>query len=271
MIRRMCFLVPFIAAMAAGCSSGLKPPEFTITATDYTFTTTGTPAPGASLVTFKNAGNEVHHLQLLQLNPGKSLDDVLTTLRSGDLSKVPGRFEGGVGQSAPGTGGQVEARLTNGTYAMLCFVPTADGTPHFAKGMAVTFEVTGQQNSAAFEGADVKVVATDYAFEAPTSWRSGTKSIELENKGQELHEANLIRLGDGVSVDQVVQSLASGRSSAGGPTFTPVGGPQAVPPALKTVTVATLEKGQYALICFVPTADQTPHFARGMVRQFKVE
>jgi uncharacterized cupredoxin-like copper-binding protein len=271
-LRGVALGVAVVGGLLAGCSEGIKASEFTITATEYKFEATGAAVPGSNLVTFKNNGKEVHQVQLVQLAPGKTLPDLMAVLATGDLSKVPGRFEGGVGQLAAGGSGQLEAGLTNGTYAMLCFVPGADGAPHFVKGMASTFEVTGQQNQAVFSKPAVKVVATDYAFEAPAKTKAGPVAIELTNSGKEPHEANLFKLASGVTVEQATKALAAtGAPPAGPPPFVPAGGAQGVLPGQKTQVIATLEKGEYMLICFIPDPTGTEHFAKGMVRALTVE
>lgn len=271
-LRGAALAVSVLGGLLAGCAEGIKASEFTINASEYKFETTGAVVPGSNLVTFKNDGKEVHHVQLVQLAPGKTMPDLMAALQAGDLSKVPGRFEGGVGQLAPGGSGQLQTGLTNGTYAMLCFVPAPDGAPHFVKGMAGSFEVTGQQNQATFDKPAVKVVASDYAFEAPAKTKAGAVAIELTNTGREPHEANLFKLASGVTIEQATKALAaSGPPPAGPPPFVPAGGAQGILPGQKTQVVATLEKGEYMLICFIPDPTGTEHFAKGMVRALTVE
>ena len=265
--------IAVIAGLLAGCSTAAKASEFTITGTEYKYETSGSAVPGSNLITFKNDGKEPHHVQLLQIAPGSTMQDVAAALQAGDLSKVPGKFEGGVGQLAPGASGQLEAALTGGTYAMLCFVPSADGAPHFVKGMANTFEVTGEPDATVFEAPDVKVVGLDYSFEAPATVKAGETSIELTNNGKEPHEANLLKLNEGVTLQQAVQGLMAAEATPGGPPppVTLAGGAQGILPGQKTVVVADLSKGEYALVCFITDATNTPHIAKGMVRSLKVE
>jgi hypothetical protein len=261
-----------LAALVAGCSSGAKAADLTVTGSEYKFETSGKAAPGSTLITFKNGGKETHHLQLLHLAQGKTMADLGPVLQSGNLAAVPGTFEGGVGQIEKGGSGKLEATLTAGTYAMLCFVPAADGTPHFAKGMMGSFEVAGDTNTAAFEAPDLKVVAADYNFTAADTIKAGETTIELTNNGKEPHEANLFKLASGVTLQQALQALATeGAPPAGPPPFTPEGGAQGILPGQKTQIVIGLEKGEYAIVCFIPDATNTPHIAKGMVRSLKVE
>ncbi len=260
------------AALLVACAGGAKPQAFAISASEYKFETSGSAVPGSNLVTFKNTGKEVHHLQLLHLAQGKTMQDLTAALQAGDLSKVPGKFEGGVGQLAPGGSGTLEATLGAGTYAMLCFVPASDGAPHFVKGMAVPFEVKGEENKSEFEAAKVKVTAKDYSFDAPDSVKAGDVSIELTNAGKDFHEANIFKLATGVTPQQALQALAAeGAPGAGPPPLTPMGGAQGVLPGEKTSVVAKLEKGNYLVVCFIPDAQNVPHIVKGMVRPLSVE
>ncbi len=260
------------ASLLAGCAGKEEPGALTISASEYKFETSGTAVPGSNLVTFKNTGKEVHHVQLLHLAQGKTMQDLAAALQAGELSKVPGKFEGGVGQLAPGGSGTLEAKLGAGTYAMLCFVPGADGAPHFVKGMAVPFEVKGEENKAAFKPAAVKVTAKDYAFDAPDAVKAGDVTIELTNSGKDFHEANVFKLATGVTSQQALQALAAeGAPGAGPPPFTPMGGAQGILPGEKTSVIAKLEKGNYLLVCFIPDAQNVPHIVKGMVKPISVE
>ena len=257
------------AATSTAVSTTAKPAEFTVTGSEYKFEVSGTPVPGSDLVTFKNSGKELHHLQLIQLAPGKGLQDVMAVLSAPqlDLSQVPGKFVGGVGQLAPNGSGVLQAKLVAGNYAMLCFIEGADNAPHFTKGMSGSFEVKGAENTAVFEGAPAKISAADYAFTAPETLKAGKVVLELTNAGKEPHEANIVKLNEGVTLEQALQAAQGG----GVPPITPMGGPQAILPTDTTKVEATLDKGNYALVCFVPNAEGTPHVFLGMARPIKVE
>ncbi|MCC6236103.1 MAG: hypothetical protein IT299_00865 [Dehalococcoidia bacterium] len=262
------------AGLLAGCAGGgSAAQELTITATEYKYETSGSAVPGSNLISLKNSGKEVHHVQLFHLAQGKTMQDLGAGLQAGDLSKLPGKFEGGVGQLAPGGSGELEATLAAGTYAMLCFVPAPDGAPHFVKGMMRSFDVQGEENRAAFKAADVKLTAKDYAFDAPEKIKAGEVSIELTNAGKEFHEANLFRLATGVTPEQALKALESegAPAAAGPPPFTPAGGPQGILPGEKTQVVATLDVGNYLIVCFIPDAQNVPHIAKGMVKPVAVE
>lgn len=270
--RRAALGLTLGAGLFAGCSAAAAPHALTITASEYKFEASGGAVPGSNVVTFKNAGKEVHHVQLLHLAAGKTMQDLVAALQAGDLTKVPGKFEAGYGQVAPGGSGELHATLGAGTYAMLCFVPGADGAPHFVKGMAAPFEVKGEENKAAFKAAEVKVTAKDYSFDAPDKLKAGNVAIELTNAGKDFHEANIFKLASGITPEQATKALASeGPPPAGPPPFTPMGGAQGVLPGEKTSVVTKLDPGNYLFVCFIPDATNVPHVAKGMVRPLTVE
>lgn len=99
--------------------------------------------PGPTTFTFENAGKEPHEMVIFKLKTEKSIKELL---------KLPQqraqKFVEQVGGTGAGPGKKaaqpVEAELTEGTYAMVCFIPAADKTPHFAKGMVASFAVRQQ-------------------------------------------------------------------------------------------------------------------------------
>lgn len=112
-----------------------------VTATDHTFEIPEVSA-GATAFTMTNEGDEPHFMYVVRLKEGASLDEALAAEQAGGDPEA--FIEEEVGESAtvdPGGEAVLNADLTPGTYAMLCFVSTEDGTPHAALGMAQEFTV----------------------------------------------------------------------------------------------------------------------------------
>jgi len=143
--------------------------------------------------------------------------------------------------------------------------------PHFAKGMAALVEVAGDENTAALPEPTLEVNAIDYGFEAPDSVAAGDVAIKLNNTGTEPHEANLIQLAEGATVEDLVAFFTAETPPEGPPPFAPVGGAQGIFPGASTLATANLQAGNYALICFIPNAEGVPHFALGMVKPLTVQ
>jgi hypothetical protein len=101
------------------------------------------PAGPVSFV-LTNSGEEVHFMAFSQINEGHTLDEALAFEGDPDAEGITSPVEYDSGLAAPG--GEDEEAVTldleAGDYAMLCFIPGPDGTPHFANGMAVPFEVS---------------------------------------------------------------------------------------------------------------------------------
>jgi len=116
--------------------------------------------------------------------------------------------------------------------------------------------------------ASVAVKATDFAFEAPAQVPAGAVTIQLENQGKELHQAQLIKLEDG----KTVQDLGAAFKTHGPPPswMKFVGGPNGVAPGQQSNSTSVLAPGQYAYICLIPSPDGVLHAAKGMVRPFEV-
>ncbi len=246
----------------------------TVSATDYAFALDGEFVPGSNEIRLVNDGAEPHHVQLVRLLEGNTFDDLTAALA------VPGPLpafmegQGGVGVIEPGQDGTpVFSDLPEGEYALLCFVETAEGVPHFAEGMALPFTVEGEANTAALPEADEEIVARDYAFDAPETVAAGEVTFELSNTGNEFHEATLVQLAEGVTVDQLGEILASTEPApADAPApFAGMSGINAVSPGVTQRGTFNLEAGNYAWLCFVPNGEGIPHFALGMIAPLTVE
>jgi uncharacterized cupredoxin-like copper-binding protein len=116
--------------------------------------------------------------------------------------------------------------------------------------------------------AAVMVTARDYAYEAPNTISAGATTIHLINDGKELHQAQLIKLEQGKTLEDLAKAL-----KAGGPPPTWikfVGGPNGIAPGQETQATSVLTPGRYAYICLIPSPDGVIHAAKGMVRPFEV-
>ena len=246
----------------------------TVTATEYAFALDGEFVPGSNEIHLVNDGEEAHHLQLVRLLDGNTFDDLTAALSEPGPLPTFMEGQGGVGAIEPGQEGTpVFSDLPEGEYALLCFVETAEGVPHFAQGMALPFTVEGEANTAELPEADEQIVASDYAFEVPETVPAGEVTFELSNTGAEFHEATLFQLSEGVTVDQLGEILASTEPPPAGaaPPFTGMSGINAVSPDVTQLGTFDLEAGDYAWLCFVPNAEGAPHFSLGMIAPMTVE
>jgi hypothetical protein len=90
---------------------------------------------------FKNKADEPHFVQLLQVAPGTTTDQVLSYLQSGEEAPPPWAVpEGGglfTGTLSPGRSMTVDYDLPAGQYVVMCFFPDPKmgGMPHALMGM----------------------------------------------------------------------------------------------------------------------------------------
>jgi hypothetical protein len=114
----------------------------------------------------------------------------------------------------------------------------------------------------------VNVTAVDFGFEAPPKISAGAIRFELANHGKEFHQAQLIRLEDGKTLQDLAKAMSTPGPTPKWVKF--VGGANGIGPGGKANATATLTPGQYAYLCLIPSTDGVMHVAKGMVRPFEV-
>jgi hypothetical protein len=121
--------------------------DVTMTLHDYSFTLSRSITAGHRLIEVRNNGAQPHEVELAQLAPGKTVQDLLTWLHTRE-GPPPGVPLGGVAPLVKGGVNWFEADLEPGKYALICFAPDrTDGKPHYQHGMVQEIEVTGEVSS----------------------------------------------------------------------------------------------------------------------------
>ena len=115
----------------------------------------------------------------------------------------------------------------------------------------------------------VHVRAMDYSFTAPASIRAGVTTFRLTNAGKELHHLSIVRLPKGKTA---ADYLAAVQAEGHPPMWaTDMGGPNAAIPGATIEATVSLDAGNYALVCFIPSPGKpVPHLMKGMVRPLTV-
>ncbi len=124
--------------------------------------------------------------------------------------------------------------------------------------------------SPTFKPAVVTVHANEFAFTAPKSLPAGTITFRMVNDGKQLHHVTIVKLLQGRTLADFEQAL---RQPGPPPAWAvEVGGPNATGPGQTSEATVTLEPGNYALVCFVPTpgAAPVPHVMKGMISALTV-
>lgn len=284
--------LPKVTAEAPKAATPFASGPLIVTGVEYAFGVEGQPVPGIQTITFRNAGKEYHELQLVSLDPGYALADAQKILTTPGAS-IPDwvKFSGGIWAIPAGAQGTMTAKLSAGSYAVLCLLEDSNRpwsqtswragegskrAPHFARGMVNTFEVKGTEVKDAAPTATLSVESSDYAFRAPSEATAGTTTISLKNNSKEPHFAGLVRVPDGVtyeaftavllaplpSTDQAVAVAVAAGVSGG------VGGVSAGGQAWITTQ---LRSGTYVIVCLIPDVRGVPHAALGMLNKLTVK
>ncbi len=116
------------------------------------------------------------------------------------------------------------------------------------------------------QAADVTMVDFEFQIGQDTFDTGSPIAFSITNQGDYPHEFVVMRLPEGVTVEQVAEdpSLFAQVTFIGG-TFAEPG--QQAPP----LVLLDMEPGTYTVVCFVDTPDGVPHVARGMIAEITIE
>jgi hypothetical protein len=259
-----------LAGVVGWASHRTTPPVVTFIAHDYGYEGPETIPTGLTTVRLVNRGRELHHVQLIRLSGGHTLDEFVKGASAGE-GPLPSWAtpEGGPNAVEPGDTVDAIQQLEPGSYVMLCFIPGPDGRPHFTKGMVRGLQVTGHARQAVEPAADLTVKLSDYAFQPSGELTPGRRTIRVENIGPQMHELVLVRLEAGKSLHDLADWAKGGFETV--PPVHFVGGIVGLAPGRHALFTADITPGDYGFLCFLPDAkDGAPHLAHGMMMQFRV-
>ena len=241
----------------------------TVTASDFAFQAPATIPAGLTTFRLLNKGPELHHVQLVKIEDRHTVQELMAGASHAGPPPPWITFMGGPNAPVPGGESQATLNLGPGSYALLCFIPSADGVPHIMKGMVKPITVT-PADSRAFpvDEPDARITLRDYSYEITPAIAAGPRTIRVANAAEQPHEVILVRLASGRTAADMVQWL---HKMQGPPPGAPVGGTTMLSKGTANDVTADFEPGEYALLCMVPDAgDGKPHVAHGMVRQITV-
>jgi hypothetical protein len=116
----------------------------------------------------------------------------------------------------------------------------------------------------------VSITARDYSYDAPETVSTGVISFTMTNRGGEEHQAQFLRLNDGVTLEQFGAAVQQGGPDAALGLVTTAGGPNTVATGATQEVTLDMAAGNYLMVCFVSSPDGTPHIAKGMLKPFVV-
>ena len=238
-----------------------------VTGEDFKFDAPDVIPAGLTEFRFMNKGPSMHHMEILKLGDGKTIDDLRAALANPGPPPAWVKELGGPNVPDAGTEANATLMLQPGNYALICFVDIG-GPPHFAKGMIRPLRVVPAKHAASAPKADVTMNLVDYNFKLSSPIKAGTRSIRVHNAAQQPHEIQLVQLNPGTSLGQFMKWM---EKMDGPPPGKALGGIAGMAPGMTEYFTANFQPGSYALVCFLPDAkDGKPHFAHGMAQQITV-
>ena len=224
---------------------------------------------GLLQVSLVNEGKEMHHVWMVKLEEGKTLSDLFAYMKTGPKTFPKWAVNyGGPNAPAPGAKAVAILDLGPGHYAVLCVIPSPDGTPHVMKGMAKEFDVVGPRVVAEMPKVDIEAELRDYDFVFSKPLQTGRNVIRFTNNATQPHEAFIAKLAPGKKAADLLGWIMK---PDGPPPGMPMGGITGIESGQSITIVQDLEPGTYAFYCFVPDAkDGREHIAHGMIREFTV-
>jgi uncharacterized cupredoxin-like copper-binding protein len=116
--------------------------------------------------------------------------------------------------------------------------------------------------------APITVTASDYKLDLPAVIPAGVVTLQLVNRGTEMHHAQVVRFDQGKTFADLKQAMQHPGPPPAWLHF--IGGPNGAEPGGEATGSMALAPGQYAVLCLIPGLDGVPHFAKGMMQPFEV-
>jgi len=241
------------------------------TAHDYGFDGPDRIPAGMTTLQLVNEGHDLHQIQLLRLQKGKSAEDFRAALTAPG-GRLPDwvRFVGGPNAVVPGGESVATMNLAEGEYLLICLIPNKDGVPHVALGMQKPLSVKGGKPLLVSEPpTGITITQADYRFALSAPVTAGSHTIRVMNHGTQPHEVVVVKLDAGVSAKEFGEAVEQRTTES--PPGMPIGGIVGLEKGEHAYFTARFEPGRYGLICFFPDpATGKAHFVHGMSAEFTV-
>lgn len=275
------FLIPVAAVVTALLFTAVPPvpaagiPKVTFEGLDYAINGPDTLPAGLMMVEIVNKGKDLHHIQILRLEEGKTLKDFVEAAKAnpaviyGNISWV--QFDGGPNGVIPGDSASAVVNLEPGNYVVACIIPDPKGVPHVNLGMVKALTVEGPAAAKVSEPkAALTITAHEFNFSPSKPIMAGKQTIRFNNEGTQPHEILVVQLPPGKTMQDFAAAFAPG--ATGPPPGKPVGGLSGVYQGGHEYFTADFKPGHYGIICFFEdAAKKAPHFALGMTYEFDVK
>ncbi len=288
-----------VALVTLGCAaeSDESIPEATpaaanhvaLASANFAFEAPDTISAGWTTFEFANNGEEIHYAHLVQLPPGRTATDLVSGYATAIRTSTPRpewltRF-GGPGGAVPGGSAAITQYMEPGTYVLLCPVEDSAGHPHFEKGEFKTVVVRPSDGDASPSANAPAATATirllDFGFAVDSPMTAGVHTIRVNNGGAEGHDMVVMKLAEGVTLEDVSRTMNPEAARRTGQDSTPpvpfenlgalVGGIAAIHPGMDVFVTMTLTRGDYLLLCMATAKDGRSHIEHGMIQRMRVD
>ena len=136
---------------------------------------------------------------------------------------------------------------------------------------------SAQHPAAGYQANKLTITTNGMGYTIKGSPRPGNIDITFDNPDGAAHEAEIVKLADGKTIQDVLHDMQQGGEEAaaadldGNPEEMNYGTPAMLSGGEKTEVVSgKLAPGTYGVVCFLPGPDGMPHVAMGMAAQFTV-
>jgi len=248
-------LAPTAAAASVASTTVSSPAapigqSLVVMAVEYGFQTNGSIPAGLTTIQLKNVGRETHELGFIRLKEGATVEQFRTAAAKDEQSAyLLGTLEGGPNRIGPQGTSEVILDLAAGQYALACFVNTADGVTHAAKGMIVPLQVTAATAPATpLPAGSGTFTLGGNGSDWPATLPSGRSMYRVANKADAVREFFVGRLATGKTVADLKKALADPAANGTPDWFEAFGGMEGLKPTGMGVVRLDLKPGNYAAV-----------------------
>ncbi len=225
----------------------------------------------AGMVTFRfqNRGHEPHYLRLVRIDGDHSLREFEQWRRDGG-GPLPAWLipAGGIGTIAAGESVEYAAPLIAGDYIAYCGHPSPDGVQHVDKGMYAEFTLDAATTAAEPPSPVSTVSLSDDGIDISRAFGRGLTTVRVRNAGSRPHQALLVKLPEGVTVESELEWFRGG--SRGARPGHPVGGVIEIAARSDAWVTFNLPTGSYVLLSSIVWGGRR-EFDLGLVRTFQID
>ncbi len=255
-------------------ASSAQPSSVSIEASDYAFEAPAQIPAGVTTFHLVNHGPGLHHALFVRLDSGKTVSDLIASLKAQNAAPAWATYIGGPNVPDPGKESAATLDIAPGNYAILCILDMPGGVPHYMRGMYRALTVTPAPATAdgtpkaVAPAADNSIRLSDFVFALAKPITAGPHTFEVVTAPGQPHEVLVVQLNVGKTAQDYLEWARTLKGPAPGHA---VGGTAAAASGVLQSFTATFTPGDYALLCLIPDVKNgKPHFMEGMVQTITV-